>query len=185
MSQPQQRRFAERAESLERSSRERSRAIGRVLSAATYRFAGTIHGLVHEVWATRESAPPGQGGALRRDDILGNVTEEMRTNVRNTFLATREFAQAKFPHATRDILDYNYGYKVTKEDEAYWKQYKAAPKAFVSFDVAKKLWGGVYGHSWFVDPERNITLIALTNTALEGMIGRFPIELRDATYRAL
>jgi tetratricopeptide (TPR) repeat protein len=113
----QQRRFAERAESLERSSRERSRAIGRVLSAATYRFAGTIHGLVHEVWATRESAPPGQGGALKRDDILGNVTEEMRTNVRNTFLATREFAQAKFPHATRDILDYNYGYKVTKEDE--------------------------------------------------------------------
>lgn len=47
------------------------------------------------------------------------------------------------------------------------------------------LWGGVYGHSWFVDPERNITVIALTNTALEGMIGRFPIELRDAIYRAL
>ena len=113
----QQRRFEERAESLERSSRERSRAIGRVLSAATYRFAGTIHGLVHEVWATRELASPGQGGSLRRDDILGNVTEEMRTNVRNTFLATREYAQAKFPHATRDILDYNYGYKVTKEDE--------------------------------------------------------------------
>jgi len=113
----QQRRFAERAESLERTSRERSRAIGRVLSAATYRFAGTIHGLVHEVWATREIASPGQGGALRRDDILGNVTEEMRTNVRNTFLATREYAQAKFPHATRDILDFNYGYKVTKEDE--------------------------------------------------------------------
>jgi tetratricopeptide (TPR) repeat protein len=113
----QQRRFEERAESLERSSRERSRAIGRVLSAATYRFAGTIHGLVHEVWATRELASAGQGGSLRRDDILGNVTEEMRTNVRNTFLAAREYAQAKFPHATRDILDYNYGYKVTKEDE--------------------------------------------------------------------
>jgi tetratricopeptide (TPR) repeat protein len=113
----QRRRFAERAESLERASRERSRAIGRVLSAATYRFAGTIHGLVHEVWATRELASPGQGGALRRDDILGNVTEEMRGNIRNTFIAAREYAQAKFPHATRDILDYNYGYKVTKEDE--------------------------------------------------------------------
>ena len=35
--------------------------------------------------------------------------------------------------------------KVTKEDEAYWDQYKAAPKAFVSFEAAKKLWGGVYG----------------------------------------
>lgn len=45
-------------------------------------------------------------------------------------------------------------------------------------------WGGVYGHSWFVDPQRQLTVIALTNTALEGMIGRFPIELRDAIYRA-
>jgi len=45
-------------------------------------------------------------------------------------------------------------------------------------------WGGVYGHSWFVDPERKLTVVALTNTALEGMIGRFPIELRDAVYRA-
>ena len=34
---------------------------------------------------------------------------------------------------------------VTKEDEAYWDQYKAAPKAFVSFEAARKLWGGVYG----------------------------------------
>ena len=46
-------------------------------------------------------------------------------------------------------------------------------------------WGGAYGHSWFVDPERNLTVIALTNTALEGLFGRFPIELRDAIYRAL
>jgi CubicO group peptidase (beta-lactamase class C family) len=46
-------------------------------------------------------------------------------------------------------------------------------------------WGGVYGHSWFVDPERRLTVIALTNTALEGLLGRFPIELRDAIYRWL
>jgi CubicO group peptidase (beta-lactamase class C family) len=46
-------------------------------------------------------------------------------------------------------------------------------------------WGGVYGHSWFVDPERRFTVIALTNTALEGLAGRFPIELRDAIYQAL
>jgi hypothetical protein len=41
------------------------------------------------------------------------------------------------------------------------------------------------GHSWFVDPEREFTVIALTNTALEGLAGRFPIELRDAIYRVL
>ena len=46
-------------------------------------------------------------------------------------------------------------------------------------------WGGVYGHSWFVDRERQLTVVALTNTALEGLFGRFPIELRDAIYRAL
>lgn len=46
-------------------------------------------------------------------------------------------------------------------------------------------WGGAYGHSWFVDPECGITAIALTNTALEGLAGRFPIELRDAIYRRL
>jgi ABC-type lipoprotein release transport system permease subunit len=34
---------------------------------------------------------------------------------------------------------------VTKEDEVYWDQYRAAPKAFVSFEAARKLWGGAYG----------------------------------------
>ncbi|AKF11055.1 serine hydrolase domain-containing protein [Sandaracinus amylolyticus] len=43
-------------------------------------------------------------------------------------------------------------------------------------------WGGAYGHSWFVDPEARITVVALTNTALEGMSGRFPGELERAVY---
>jgi CubicO group peptidase (beta-lactamase class C family) len=43
-------------------------------------------------------------------------------------------------------------------------------------------WGGVYGHSWFVDPARKITVVALTNTALEGMAGKFPDALRAAVY---
>lgn len=115
--QPQERQFADRAAVLERSTKERAQAVGRALSAATYRFAGRVNGLIHEVWATREMATAGHGGALPRDDILGNLTPEMRDNVRNTFLAVREYAQAKFPHLTRDILDYNYSYKVTKEDE--------------------------------------------------------------------
>lgn len=34
---------------------------------------------------------------------------------------------------------------VTKDDEAYWKQYKAAPKLFVSLEAARKLWGGPFG----------------------------------------
>lgn len=46
-------------------------------------------------------------------------------------------------------------------------------------------WGGVYGHSWFVDPTRKITVVALTNTALEGMSGKFPDALRAAVYEAI
>jgi CubicO group peptidase (beta-lactamase class C family) len=43
-------------------------------------------------------------------------------------------------------------------------------------------WGGAYGASWFVDPERRISMVALTNTAIAGMIGDFPNALRDAVY---
>jgi len=43
-------------------------------------------------------------------------------------------------------------------------------------------WGGVYGHSWFVDPIAQLSCALLTNTALEGMMGRLPIELRNAVY---
>lgn len=43
-------------------------------------------------------------------------------------------------------------------------------------------WGGVYGHSWFVDPTLDLTVVALTNTAIAGMMGAFPDALRDAIY---
>ena len=35
--------------------------------------------------------------------------------------------------------------RVTPDDEAYWKKYKAAPKAFISLEAARKLWGGTFG----------------------------------------
>lgn len=43
-------------------------------------------------------------------------------------------------------------------------------------------WGGVWGHSWFVDPERRLVVVALTNTAVEGTSGKFPADIRDAVY---
>ncbi|WP_313052394.1 serine hydrolase domain-containing protein [Stenotrophomonas cyclobalanopsidis] len=46
-------------------------------------------------------------------------------------------------------------------------------------------WGGAYGHSWFVDPARGLSVVALTNTLYEGMHGAFVDELRDAVYRDL
>lgn len=43
-------------------------------------------------------------------------------------------------------------------------------------------WGGVYGHSWFVDAKSGLTVVAMTNTAFEGMNGAFTVQLRDAIY---
>lgn len=46
-------------------------------------------------------------------------------------------------------------------------------------------WGGAYGHAWFVDPVKRLSVVALTNTLYEGMMGRFVNDLRDAVYGAL
>lgn len=43
-------------------------------------------------------------------------------------------------------------------------------------------WGGVYGHHWYVDPARRLTVVAMSNTALGGMTGAFPEALRAAVY---
>jgi CubicO group peptidase (beta-lactamase class C family) len=44
------------------------------------------------------------------------------------------------------------------------------------------MWGGVYGHSWFVDPSRKLTVILLTNTAPEGLMGKVTADVREAVY---
>lgn len=42
--------------------------------------------------------------------------------------------------------------------------------------------GGTYGHSWFVDPQLELSVVAFTNTALEGMSGPFVGDLCRAVY---
>lgn len=41
-------------------------------------------------------------------------------------------------------------------------------------------WGGIYGHSWWIDPARGRTLVALTNTTVEGMSGAFAADMARA-----
>ncbi|HEY4211445.1 MAG TPA: serine hydrolase domain-containing protein [Steroidobacteraceae bacterium] len=45
-------------------------------------------------------------------------------------------------------------------------------------------WGGVYGHSWFVDARKEVAVLCMTNTAFEGMTGLLTTQLRDAVYGA-
>ena len=46
-------------------------------------------------------------------------------------------------------------------------------------------WGGVYGHHWYVDPANRLTVVSLTNAAIEGMVGTFVTDLMSAVYGAL
>jgi CubicO group peptidase (beta-lactamase class C family) len=46
-------------------------------------------------------------------------------------------------------------------------------------------WGGIYGHSWFIDPVREISVVAMTNTGLEGSDGRYRDNIVHAVYRGL
>lgn len=45
-------------------------------------------------------------------------------------------------------------------------------------------WRGAYGHYWLVDPRNEIVVVALSNTALEGMSDRHVTELTEAIYTA-
>ena len=42
-------------------------------------------------------------------------------------------------------------------------------------------WAGVWGNSWFIDPTAGITVVTLSNTALEGQ-GAFRQQIADAIY---
>jgi tetratricopeptide (TPR) repeat protein len=123
----------ERALALEEAATRDREPVGRVLADAVYRFVGRAKGLIHEIWATRRPSAPGRGGFL--EEILGNLTPEMTQLVRNTFLSVREYARARWPQQTRDILDFNYTYKVTKEDEPSGGTSAALPSALAFLSV--------------------------------------------------
>jgi CubicO group peptidase (beta-lactamase class C family) len=67
---------------------------------------------------------------------------------------------------------FGYGWAVLNDPVA-----AATPQSKGTFQ-----WGGVYGHSWFVDPAQALTVVALTNTAIEGMAGPFVSQMCDAVY---
>jgi len=43
-------------------------------------------------------------------------------------------------------------------------------------------WGGVYGHEWMIDAQNGITILVMTNTPMEGCVGQYRFDIRDAVY---
>jgi CubicO group peptidase (beta-lactamase class C family) len=46
------------------------------------------------------------------------------------------------------------------------------------------LWGGVYGHSWFVEPSKKTSFVLMTNTSTQGMSGELSRDLIAAAAQA-
>lgn len=45
-------------------------------------------------------------------------------------------------------------------------------------------WGGVYGLNWFIDREKSLTGLSVTNNAVEGCTGEYPMRIVQAVYGA-
>jgi len=121
-----------------------------------------------------DSFPSGGAGMVGTIDDFFVLLEELRRGGgRILSRSTVELMTANQigPLEARDPgTGFGYGFFVLKDPAA-----AASPLSPGSFR-----WGGVYGHSWFVDPPRGLTAIALTNTAVEGTTGAFVSSFREA-----
>lgn len=133
---------------------------GRVLNLASYPSGGAgMVGTAGDFLRFLETVRSGGGGLLSDDSAQAMMRDHVGAQ-----------AQTRGP-------GWGFGYGGAVLDDPAAAQVPHGKGTFA--------WGGVYGHSWFVDPQQRLTVIALTNTAMEGMSGAFPTEIRDAVYAAL
>nr|WP_210201809.1 serine hydrolase domain-containing protein [Mesorhizobium loti] len=132
-------------------------APGRALNSASYPSGGAgMIGTAVDVLRFLEAIRTGGGAILSRQTIAEMVKDQVGVQ-----------AQTQGPG-----WGFGYGWAVLDDPElAHSPQSRGTMQ-----------WGGAYGHSWFVDPVRKLTVVALTNTAFEGMSGAFPTDVRNAVY---
>ncbi|PZM16931.1 serine hydrolase domain-containing protein [Rhizobium tubonense] len=135
-------------------------APSRIFDPNSYQSGGAgMAGTADDVLVVLEAIRKG-GAPLLSEDSVNVMTVDQAGGTHQAFLPG---------------VGFGFGWSVIVDPEA----------ALVPFSKGTFKWGGAYGHSWFVDPVQKLTVVALTNTALEGMWGQFTIDLRDAVYSAL
>src|SRR5262249_48900308 len=90
-----------------------------------------------------------------------------RATIRNTFVAVREYARAKFPHATEDLDDYTYSYKLPKEDEPSGGLSAGLPSAlaFLSVFLQRAVPAGIASSGALVTEAHDVITIGAVGEA--------------------
>jgi CubicO group peptidase (beta-lactamase class C family) len=148
-------------------------------AASVPAFAGFVRFAPSRIFDPTSYHSGGAGMAGTADDVM-QLLEAIRRRggplLSEDTVAQMTLDQAGGTHqASMPGFGFGFGWSVVTDPEA----------AAVPFSKGTLKWGGAYGHSWFVDPTRGLTVVALTNTAFEGMWGKFTVDLRDAIYSAL
>ena len=129
------------------------------------------------VFDTASFRSSGAGMIGNAADMLAFI-EAIRTG--GSPIVSRETAAAMMTVQTGDMPIVNRG---PGWAFGYGASILVDPKAAASpQSVGTYGWGGVWGHTWFVDPVKKLSVVSLTNTALEGMMGRYTRDLRNAIY---
>ncbi|WP_148250842.1 serine hydrolase domain-containing protein [Raoultella terrigena] len=118
-------------------------------------MAGTAEDFLRLLEALRQG-----GGAILPDEVIAEMARDRAENL-------------ELPNAPG--CGFGLGFSVLRD-----RTLAASPESEGTWR-----WGGAYGHSWFVDRARGLSVVAFTNTLYEGMSGRFVGDLRDAVYGAL
>lgn len=118
-------------------------------------MAGTAEDFLRLLEALRQG-----GGAILPDELIAEMARDRAENL-------------ELPNAPG--CGFGLGFSVLRD-----RTLAASPESEGTWR-----WGGAYGHSWFVDRARGLSVVAFTNTLYEGMSGRFVGDLRDAVYGAL
>ena len=105
-----------------------------------------------------------------------------------TFLETLRTGGPILTRETVELASRNQVGRLREQDEPGWgfgflsAVLTDAERAGSPAHAGTMSWGGVYGHSWFHDPEAELSVVGLTNTALEGCRGSFPADVQAAIY---
>lgn len=126
----------------------------------------------------QERFPSGGSGMTGTAEDCLNFLEALRTG--GAPILGEESAAALSTHAIDDL-------RAPMEGEGWGFSLGAAvlldPAAAQSPQHAGTWqWAGVLGTRWFVDPVERLTAVVLTNTSLAGVVGAFPLEIRNAIY---